>query len=423
MVLRRGQWLALLFFVAFGVRVAGVLATGQYRDRERFELERVSISLATRGEFGNPYSIPTGPTAHVSPGYPILLALVFKWFGTGVPGEAVKQLLACAVAALLCALMPAVAHGLQFDRRAGVLAGILTALLPLKFKTETMGDWESGYAALALMLLAVLTASLWRDCSWTLRRAGLAGLAWGISLLFSYAFAFLYLAVFLAGLFVASGNYKRYLVFALVETAVVTLCLAPWAIRNQFALGAPVMGRTNTGLELRLSNNDLAGPSERLNYEHGVYHLYHPLQSVAEARKVRALGEIEYNRIAMQQAREWIRTHPSRFLQLTSERFLQFWFFPDPILAKAAALGILRLLGFAGLVYAWRRQPVSARVLGLILLVLPLPNYLVHVGPKHSFQLDWITTLLATVALVAAYDAIKLRYWSSAWEPSGTCTS
>ena len=58
--------------------LAGNIATHQYRDLERFELERISLSLATTGVFGNPYAVPTGPSAHVSPGYALILAGIFR---------------------------------------------------------------------------------------------------------------------------------------------------------------------------------------------------------------------------------------------------------------------------------------------------------------------------------------------------------
>jgi hypothetical protein len=173
------------------------------------------------------------------------------------------------------------------------------------------------------------------------------------------------------------------------------LLLSPWIIRNQMALGSPIATRTNFGLELRLSNNDLAGPLERENYENGVYHVYHPLQSVREAEKVRELGEVAYNSQAMGAAVAWISAHPAAFIQLTAERIFYFWFQPIPgQRIKAAWLGITSIFCFAGLYFVWKQDPVLALLLGLTLLVLPLPNYLVHVGLRHRYPLDWMCTLL-----------------------------
>jgi len=135
------------------VRAALVVGMRQYLDLERYELERVALALAAGQGFANPYSLATGPTAHVSPGYPIILSQIYRLFGTGIPAELVKQLLACAVTALQCALIPTVARILGFTTITGLTAGTLSALLPLKFQTETTGDWEANYTALALLLL------------------------------------------------------------------------------------------------------------------------------------------------------------------------------------------------------------------------------------------------------------------------------
>ena len=401
MVLRTRHWCLLIFAVAFALRVAGVVATHQYYNLERFEMERIALSLASTGVYGNPYAIPTGPSAHVSPVYAIVLAGIFRVFGTGVPGEMVKQFFACAVTALQCALMPVVARKFGFNALAGLIAGFGAALLPLKFATETQGDWESNWAALALMLVAVLTIKLWTSRDFSARQAVWNGLGWGLGLLVSWSFAPLYAAMLLTGVSVAGrAKLARYAVFVTVMTGCVAVCLAPWVFRNWLAFGAFIPGRTNTGIELRISNNDQASPRESVNFERGVYHLYHPLQSVTEARKVLNLGEVEYNRRLLNEARAWIAAHPARFAQLTAGRFGLYWFFPDrQHLPKTAILWARTLLAIAGLAVAWRSRLASAQVTTVILLILPLPNYLVHEALKHSYPLDWVLTLLAALAV------------------------
>ena len=39
------------------------------------EAERIAKSIALKGEFSDPYAIPTGPTAHCGPFYPALLSI------------------------------------------------------------------------------------------------------------------------------------------------------------------------------------------------------------------------------------------------------------------------------------------------------------------------------------------------------------
>jgi hypothetical protein len=388
----------LLFAVGLIARVGLALATHQYRDLTRYELQRTSYSMATTGVFGNPYAIETGPTAHVSPGYPLILAGIYRAFGAGERGEMVKEVVASTVSAAAWALVPLAGSVLGMPPIVGFFAAFLGAALPLKLSVETKGDWEAPYAALATMLTACTTAMLWRRRTFTTAEAVRSGAAWGVSLWFVSALLPAFLLFALAGCF--QGVSRRYVKFLVIQAAVVAVMLAPWVIRNKIELGSPIVTRSNFGLELRLSNNDLAGPLERDNYLHGVYHIYHPLQSVAQAELVKALGEPGFNRQATTEALTWIKGHPARFARLTAERIFYFWFQPVPgQIGKTVWLGVLALMGFVGLYLFARRDLWAVLPLVLFILVLPLPNYLVHVGLRHRYPLDWICSLLAVYAV------------------------
>jgi hypothetical protein len=393
----------LIFVTAFLVRLAIILVFHPYDDMTRLELERTAISLATTGVFGNPYAVPTGPTAHVSPGYPLILAGLFRIFGTGTVAQIMKELLAAVVSSLLCAMVPWLASVFRLDHRAGLVAGFVCALGPAKPLVEIQGDWETPYTALFLMLISIATVRLWRKPLLSGRKAAAYGFLWGVALLFVGAFLPLFLIFMAAGAyFCRAAGLSRYARFAAVELVVTALCLSPWIIRNYYALGAPVVTRTNFGLEMRVSNNDFATPNERLNDGLGVYRRYHPLQNPEQALRVRQMGEVAYNKQELTNAKQWIRTHPARFLQLCLGRAREFWFFPDRTSpAKTAYLDLIGALGFVGLILVLRRQSLSGIVLLVILLVYPLPNYVVHVGLRQRFPLDWMLTLLSVTAIVA----------------------
>src|SRR5581483_2068789 len=371
----------LLFTLAFLVRFAVIIHFRPYQDLGRYELERTAISLATTGLYGNPYAIPTGPTAHVSPGYTLILAALFHLFGTGTAAEIVKELLATSVTALQIALLPAVAVALSLPQRAGILAGVVMALYPARPLVEIDGDWETPYIALSLILVAVLAAQIWKARDLRTSLAVRHGLCWGVALLFVAALLPLFVCFLMVGAFWQRGQLQRYIAFVAVEVVLVAACLTPWTVRNYFALGTPIVTRTNAGIELRISNNDLAAPDQRENYLHGLFSRYHPLQSVAEAEKVRRMGEVDYNVQALGQAKQWIQEHPERFLELTLGRIRCFWFYLDPTSRiKTAFCWAVDVLGLAGLFVALRQKRIAGIILGLIALIYPLPNYLVHVG-------------------------------------------
>ena len=60
---------------------AAVLPTMQW------EATSVGITLARTGTFGNPYALPTGPTAHLPPIPPAINALIYKAFGVTLDGR------------------------------------------------------------------------------------------------------------------------------------------------------------------------------------------------------------------------------------------------------------------------------------------------------------------------------------------------
>lgn len=389
----------LLFAVGFAARIALILLSHQYRDVTRFELQRTAYSLATTGVYGNPYAIETGPTAHVSPGYTLILAGIYRLFGADVKGELVKEVLASAVSALNWALVPWAASVFGLQPVVGFVAALIGAVMPLKLSVETKGDWEAPYSALAVLLISCTTVSLWRKRTYETGEALRSGALWGASLLFFGALVPELLVFAIVGFFRGfSGKYVRFLA---IQFGVVALMLAPWVIRNEMSLGSPIATRSNFGLELRISNNDMAGPFERDNYLSGVYHKYHPLQSKSQAEQVRALGEVEYNREASQEALNWIREHPAKFAKVTAQRIFYYWFEPLPgQMPKAVWLGLIGLVGLAGLLLFLREDFWSALPMGLFVLLLPAPNYLVHVGIRHRFPLDWICLLLSVYAVI-----------------------
>ncbi len=395
-----------IFLIALVVRLAFMVVFHPYRDLTRFELERTALSLAQTGVYGNPYAAPTGPTAHVSPGYTLILAGLFRVFGTGIPAEIVKELLASSVSSLVCALLPAAARVLGIDVRAGILAGLASALYPATPLVQIDGDWEAPYTALALIFVAMLTVRLWTEQRLSGRTALLHGLVWGVALLFVSALLTMFVVFVIAGVyFCREAGLRKYLAFAGLEVLVVALCLAPWAIRNDRALGSPILTRSNLGLELRVSNNDLASPDQHINSIDGVYDKYHPLQNVGEAIKVRQLGEVAYNQQAGEQAKEWIRTHPIRFLELCLGRVRCFWLYQDPTSPmKTLFLNATVLLGLAGLVGIFRAAPVTGVVAMLILLIYPLPNYLIQVGLRQEYPIEWLMTLLTGALIVQWAD-------------------
>src|SRR6185312_7750431 len=111
------------------------------------------------------------------------------------------------------------------------------------------------------------------------------------------------------------------------------------------------------------------------------------------------LGEVAYNRWASAQAKQWIRSHPKRFLVLTIGRIRDFWFYPDPSKVKAAFGDLTAILGLLGLIEVWKRDKITGAVVTSTLLFYSAPSYLIHVGARQRFPVDWLLVLLSVAAV------------------------
>jgi hypothetical protein len=389
------------------VRALFILTLQPYANRDRFEMERAAISLAETGVLGNSYAIPTGPTAHVAPLYAWLLAIIFSLFGTGIEGEIVKNCVSTLLSVVPYALMPRLAESLGVKRSIGFWAGLSGAIVPFKPGVDLSGDWEAPLASTLLVLCSVGLADVWRRRTISTSNALRQGIVWGLGLLTVPVFLPLFLTAIATGFLLMSGARASYLRFAALQVVTAGVLLAPWVIRNYAQLGHPVVTRTNPGLELRISNNDLADANEKINLRHGLYERYHPLQNKAEAEKVRELGEVEYNRRAFAEAKDWIRSRPGRFLELTMGRIKLFWF-PEVDTPRSVLLGGLSVGALGGAFLLLRQNLASGLVLLLPLMVYPLPHYLVHSMIRHRSPIDWIG-VFGSVLLLAAAAGVRWR--------------
>ena len=360
--------------LAFAVRLATALLTMNYVD-QRYETVRVALSLAHGGGFADPFFLPTGPTAHVAPGFPLVLAAVYRVFGDGMAGETAKRVLGCAVSSLSYAFLPAMAGVLKIARPVGIAAGLYGAIIPLNRHEEIAGNWESSWAALFLMALVYLVTQT------VLPSAARFGLTGGLTLLFAPALTPIFALFALAR--------RRWLAFPIAA-----LVLLPWAWRNHQQLHSWIWTRDNFGLELSLSNSDGATPTLRDNIRTGYLDTTHPSHSVIEADKICYWGEAAYNRRRLDTAITWITSHPERFALLTLQRIRLFWF-PSIYFSMLVALAF----------WSKRAGPLRA-----VWLLFPLIYYFIQYDPRYRYPIEWSILLAAANGAAALIHNGKRLY-------------
>ena len=398
-----------VFVVALVFRLGLVVATDSIHQFPRKEMVRIAMVFAARGELADPYAVPTGPTAHVPPLYPIFLGVVFRIFGTGVAAEVVKCLLTSTVSALRWAMIPWLAICLGLRLRTGMIGGLMGAFYIGALATDIKGDWAEAYAATALMALFFAAIRIYNNPRLDLRSGAILGFWWGLTLLLSPALiAVLGGFVLVGALRFLRESPRRYVQFVAVVGLVAALVLSPWPIRNAIRLGSPIWAKDIFGLAMRVSNRpgatwDIAGNQAFIEQTT-------PTWQPAAALELKAVGEVAYDKARLREAMQWIRSNPATFAQLVALRAFHFWF---PIGRNAAHTALewsVTLLSMIGLYLLYLRHRAAALLILAIWLLYPPLYYIVLWSSRYRYPIDWTLLLTAAISVDHVLSGASARF-------------
>lgn len=249
------------------------------------------------------------PTAFWPPGWPLVLAGVFRLLG---PSVEVVGLLNLIFAGLSAVLILRLGRRITGSEGAARLALLLVALYPNNAAYVPLALTEVFYT---LLLLAVCWLLVERRGAAALIGAGvLLGLA---TLVKAQSLVVVPLVLGLAvlretqWLKALPAQLGRGIVLVLLAGLVVL----PWTLRNERVLGAPVAVSTNGGWTLATGNNPEAdgGYSDR----------YAPLRALHERRA--AIGEPAFDAEARRIGQEWIAANPGAFAALMPRKLAKLW--------------------------------------------------------------------------------------------------
>jgi len=212
------------------------------------EFGAVTISLMQSGKFANPYVLPTGPTAHLPPLYPLLVSLIYRWFGLTPAAGYVSRLMIAVTASMLYALLPWIADQFGMSRQAGFLGGVAAALGDLDWYGN--GDYLTGIV-LALLLVAFLRRWTRRQASWY--GSLLLGFAIGAGFHLQPVLLTVVLGCFAFELWWNQGR-RSLASLGICALGILVACV-PWAWRNYTTFHSLFFIRSNLGLELRIGNH------------------------------------------------------------------------------------------------------------------------------------------------------------------------
>jgi len=394
--------MALLFRVAYLLYRAHlipdeVLASAPFEN----EVGNVAAALAAGKGFCCVFRQPTGPTAWVAPVYPLLVAGIFKIFGTFTLAAFYGSvLLNCCFSALVC--FPLFRIGQQVGGPpVATLSAWLWAVFPSGIILPYAWIWDTSLSALLAALLLLFTVKL--PESFRPRDYALYWALWSLTLLTNPSLAallpFLLAWIFFSEAGTLASRWKR----LAVTIAAIMFCCLPWTLRNYRAFQRLVPIRSNFSYEFWSGNNDLFDPNSRA---------VHRITRYEQAHLYATLGETAFVDDKWQKAKTFVATHPRLYLRLCSQRIIATWFgtespledfrHSDSRLARFLilwnAFSLLAML--VGLIrLALKRSPYLFPVASLP-LIFPIPFYLAHTSLRHRHPSDPAVALLLAITFL-----------------------
>jgi hypothetical protein len=181
----------------------------------------------------------------------------------------------------------------------------------------------------------------------------------------------------------------------------------PWTWRNYITFHSFFFMRNNLGLESRIGNHEGAATFEEMD-ANPYAHCHHPRLFPTEVAKLRAMGEVEYIRLAGEDALDGIRAHPGEFPSLTLLRFANLWGGPLHSPRAAAGVTLLTLSAMCGRWLNRRTLTMPQRAVFIIpLATYPVIYYVVAYGPRYRVPIDWILFILAGALLWRAIGGFR----------------
>lgn len=413
----RGLCHSLPFIVALalGVRLLVITLGHTYRITPRgdhfqfgWEMGRIARSIATGHGFSSPTDLPTGPSAWAPPVYPYLLAGVFKMFGVYTAASAWVILSINSIfAALTCWTLYRIGERF-FGASVARAAAWTWAVFPYIVYYPVRVVWETSLSAFLLslgLLLTIKAADLPRGKAFW---AGFGAL-WGMIALTNTAMLSVLPVCLVWYWFRAQKRAFAEIAICLFAAG---LLVSPWLIRNYEVFGRFILIRDNMPLELQVANN----PQSDALWTRSE----HPGNSPEAMKRFQQLGELRYMDEKRDEVRQFIEEHPWDFARFSLKHVAYFWMGNAQtsligsynfMVARHTMFLLATAFTLAGLWLASRRQKYGWALLGSVLLIYPLPYYLVSPFTRYRHAIEPVMILLMVFLF---YEARRINL---SWRP------
>ncbi len=388
-----------LFGLAIVLRIVLKLGFGRIADPQLWEFDDIARTLLETGLYT--YRSNGVPDAYMPPGYPLLIALLYRLFGIGLAAHTVLALLLLCFEIALPLLVGWVGM-LVWNRTVGVVAFVLALFWPyFLIMSGTFSDVQICATLLVAACGILFTPSLSPP-----RRTLLSGLALGMFANFRfdapvYALPFLYHIVRspVPGGRWWSARSARVAIFLLAFI----VPLSPWLVRNYLVFHTAVVS-TSGGFNLRRGHHEFASGTPRDPERAKTASPGDTVgTAVPGAEQVRAIVErspadvLRADRVYRDLALRYIADHPAREIELGGRKLFYFLVadFTHPV-ARLAPVWlpslVALLLGFSFWVKTGSRS-LNGQMLWMIFGIQAGVAVVFFVLPRYRIVVDFIPLL------------------------------
>lgn len=373
---------------------------------------------------GNGYRIypNLGETMIREPGYPLLLAAVFKLGGYGIQqARAISVVLAFGAALIL----RRIAQKITNEKVTGLVAALLFLFYPGVLVAETHTGIEIPCTFTVMLFILALHNAVEKG---SLFRWIGAGLVFGVAVLVRSVVLLFPVPLLIFLLFRAKDWEKRRRLFESIGVLVVgaAAVISPWVIRNHklvhsFVPTATVAGvAAQTGL-YTCENASPDKPFYMTDTEAGferseiVKQLHIPFYQAYYYQIFYApQNELEFDRALRKSVSAEYRSHPAMLASCALRNLLfNFWFLgktPNSVFLNVLVLTPLLALAIAGIVVLWKQKLLhNADIILLYILYVPLVHAPILAQARYSILVVPFVTVFAAVFLVSAGRRLRAQ--------------
>jgi 4-amino-4-deoxy-L-arabinose transferase-like glycosyltransferase len=380
-------------------------------------------AIAKNLDKGNGYRVESTMSSTMlrEPGYPFLLAAVFKLGGYGIQQARVACVLMAFGAALVLLRLGRKITG---DATTALVAALLFLLYPGTLVAEARAGIEIPSLFTAAVFMLVLYRAVEKRCT---RRYWAAGLLLGAAALVRSQILLFPLFLLLYLLPAAKGWVERGKVVGRIAMLAVAalVVMSPWIIRNYILAHQFVPTATVAGISAQegLYTCENTAPPESFSQSQ-------TRAGFERAELARQLGmpfigpyyqlfytphdEVAFNRALLSHVSTEYRRDPALLARCAAENlFFNFWFLGKRhqstllnVVLQAPLLG----LALAGIAVLWKRGLLGkASLLLLYIIYMPAVQAPIIAHARHSMMIVPFLAILAAVSLASAWRALRMH--------------